>query len=103
MKLRGAAMCYLPDLLTEQLGLTQVRVAAICEPLADKEFTQEGIQRLLLTSKLLATAAILLVESSEEPFEDKEGSLLGVSLLSRSDEDSGVFGPVGGVLGQRGG
>lgn len=94
--------CHLPDLLTEQLGLSQVRVA-VGEPLAEEEFTQEGIQRLLLTSKLLTTTAVLLVKGSEEPLENEEGSLLGVGLLGGSDKDGGVFGPVGGVFGQGGG
>lgn len=89
-------------MLTEQLSLSQVRVA-VGEPLAEEEFTQEGIQRLLLTSELLATTAVLLVKGSEEPLENEEGSLLGVGLLGGSDKDGGVFGPVGGVLGQGGG
>jgi hypothetical protein len=45
----------------------------------------------------------LLVKGSEEPLEDEEGSLLGIGLLGGSNKDGGVFGPVGGVLGQGGG
>lgn len=89
-------------MLTDQLGLAQVRVA-VCEPFAYEELTQERVQRLLLTTQLLATTAVLLVESSEEPLEDEECSFLGVGLFGGSDKYGGVFGPVGGVLGQGGG
>lgn len=92
----------LPDLLTEQLGLSEVRVA-VGEPLAEEEFTQEGVQRFFLASQLLATTAVLLVKGSEEPLEDEESSLLRIGLLGGSDEDGGVFGPVGRVLSKGGG
>lgn len=94
--------CNVPNLLAEQLGLSEVRVA-VGEPLAEEEFTQEGIQRLLLAPQLLATTAVLLVKGSEKPLENEEGSLLGVGLLGGSDKDGGVFGPVGGVFGKGGG
>jgi len=52
---------YLPDLLTDQGGLAHLRIRVVAQPLADKQLTQEGVERLLLTAKLLATAAVLLV------------------------------------------
>jgi len=86
-------------LLTEQLGFTKVRVAVV-EPLANKELTQERVERLLLTPQLLTSTAILLVKCSEEPLEDEKSSLLRIGFLGGSDEDGGVFGPIGGIFGQ---
>lgn len=94
---------HLPDLFTDQVGLAHLRIRLVGKPLADEQLTQEGVERLLLTAQLLATAAVLLVEGCEEPFEDEESPLLGIGLPGGSDEDSGVLRPVGRVLGERGG
>lgn len=87
-----------PDLLTDQSGLAQLRVAG--KPLADEQLTQEGIQRFLFATKLLTPAAVLLVQGGEEPLEHEEGTLLGIGLLSGRHEDGRMFGPVGRILGK---
>lgn len=89
-----------PDLLTDQVRLADLRIAL---PFADEQLSQEGVQGLLLTAELLASAAVLLVESAEEPLEHEESTLGRVSLLGWCDKDRGVLRPVGGVLGEGGG
>lgn len=86
-------------MLTDQPGLPHIRITF---PLAKEQLTQERVQRLLLTSQLLATTTVLLVKSSKEPLQDQQSPLLGIGLLSRGHENGGVFGPVGGVLGEGG-
>lgn len=100
--LQGVWSFHAPHLLTDQSGLAHVRVGAVSKPLADEQLSQEGVQRLLLATELLTSAAVLLVQGGEEPLEHEEGTLLGISLLSGRDEDGGVFSPVGRVLGERG-
>lgn len=39
-------------------------------PLAQEELSQEGVQGLLLTTQFLATGTILLVEGTNEPFQN---------------------------------
>jgi len=51
-----------PDLLTDELCL-----ASCILPLAQEEFSKEWVQWLLLTSKLLISAAVLLLQGAEEP------------------------------------
>lgn len=58
---RGFGGFHSPHLLADQSGLAQLRVGAVGKPLADEQLTQEGIQRLLLTTELLTPAAVLLV------------------------------------------
>lgn len=69
-------------------------------PFPQEKFTQERVERLLLTAKLLAATAVLLVESAQEPFKNQQRSLLGVGLSSRRHEDRRMLGPVGGIFGQ---
>lgn len=88
-----------PDLLTDQLCLASLGITL---PLTNEQLTKEGVQRLLLATKLLTTTAVLLVQSSQEPFEDKKGPLLRIRLLGGGHEHVGVFGPVGRVLGKGG-
>lgn len=90
---------HIPDLFTDQVGLADLRVTL---PLSDEKLSQEGVQGLLLAAELLATAAVLLVKSTEEPLEHQEGTLRGVGLLGWSDEDSRVLGPVGRVFSEGG-
>ena len=82
-----------PHLLADELSLSYIPIIL---PFTNKQFAQEGIQRLLLTSQLLATAAILLMESCEEPFQNKECTLCRVFLAGGRDENRGVFCPVRG-------
>lgn len=86
-------------MLTDQAGLAHVFIAI---PLANKKLSEERVQRLLLATQFLATAAVLLAKGAEEPFQDGEGSLLGVGFLCWGDKQGRVFSPVGRVLGQRG-
>lgn len=91
---------YIPDLLTDQAGLTNLCIRV---PLAQEQLSEEGVERLLLTAELLTAAAVLLVKCAEEPLEDSQCSLFGISFFGRSHEQSRVFGPVGGILSQGGG
>lgn len=88
-----------PDLFTDQGSLPYFRVT---HPFADKQLSQERVQRLLLTTELLTTAAVLLAQCAEEPLENQQSTLRGIGLLSWCHEEGGVFGPVGGILGERG-
>lgn len=91
---------HTPNLFTDQESLSHF---GITRPLADEQLSEERVQRLLLTTEFLATAAILLVQSGEEPFENQEGTLLGIGLLGWCHENGWMFSPVGGVLGEGGG
>lgn len=75
--------------------------ACLVFPLAQKELTQEGVQGLLLTSQLLASAGILLLQCAQEPLENERGASRRVLLGGGRDEYGGVFSPVRGELGKR--
>lgn len=42
------------------------------------------------------------MQGSKEPLQNQQSPLLRIGLLSRGHENGGVFGPVGGVLGEGG-
>ena len=86
-------------MFTDKFGLAHLRVAL---PFSDEQLSQERVEGLLLTAKLFTTAAVLLVESTQEPLENQEGTLRGVGLLGWSDEDGRVLSPVGRVFGEGG-
>lgn len=88
-----------PNLFTDQVGLAHVFIAI---PLANKELSEERIQRLLLATQFFAAAAVLLAKGTEEPSQNSERSLLRVGFLCWGDEQGGVLSPVGRVFGQRG-
>jgi hypothetical protein len=83
----------LPDLLADQL-----RGSCLIHPSAKKQFTQERIQRLLLTTQVLVATTVLLLQSTQKPNQDEECALSRVLFLDRCDEDGGVFSPVAGVF-----
>lgn len=87
-------------MFTDEISLADLRVTL---PLADEQLSQERVQRLLLATKLLATTAVLLVKSTEEPLEDQKSTLRGIGFLGWCDKDGGVLGPVGRVFSQGGG
>jgi hypothetical protein len=86
-------------LFADQAGLANIRIAI---PLAKEKLSEERVQRLLLATQFLASAAVLLAEGAQEPFQHGESSLFRIRFLSWGDEEGGVLGPVGGVFGQRG-
>lgn len=73
---------YTPNLLTNQSGIPNV---PLVRPLAEKQLTQERIQRLLLTAQLLAARTILLMERAEEPFQHEQGPSFRVVLVGGRD------------------
>ena len=84
-------------MLAEQFGH-----ASFVFPLSQKEFAEEGIERLLLIAVLLAPASVLLLESGQEPLEHQDGALCRIGFLGRGGEDCRVLAPVGAKLGQAG-
>lgn len=102
VKGKNLGRSHAPNLLTDQAGLAQLRVRT-SQPLSYEQFTQERVERFLLTAELLTTAAVLLVQGREEPFEHKKSALLRISLSRGRHKYSRVFSPVGRVFGKRGG
>lgn len=89
---------YEPDLLTNQL-----RGSRIILPLPEEYLPEEGIERLLLVSVLLAPTSILLFEGGQEPLHHEHRPLLWVGLLRRGGEHGRVFAPIGAELCQASG
>lgn len=90
------AELYTPDLLTDELSGT-----GLVDPLAHEQLTQERVEGLLLTTELLVTRSVLLLESAQEPLEDEHAALLLVLLRGGSDHDGRHLGPVRRELGER--
>lgn len=89
--------CDVPNLLTDQFGLSQVGTFI---PLANEKFSQERIERLLLAPQLFTATAVLLTERSKEPSENGQGSLFRIRLFSWGNEYRWMFGPVRRILRQ---
>lgn len=90
------AELYTPDLLTDELSGT-----GLVDPLAHEQLTQERVEGLLLTTELLVTRSVLLLESAQEPLENEHAALLLVLLRGGSDHDGRHLGPVRRELGER--
>lgn len=89
-----------PNLLRDQLGVANL--AGLVLPRAQEQLTQERVQRLLLTSQLLAAGAVLLLQCGQEPLQNQQRTLFGVLFFRWRNKELGVFGPVSRVLGQAG-
>lgn len=74
----------------------QCRFAGSVSPRPQEEFSKEGIQGLFLISKLLASAGILVLESRQKPFQNKEGAFGRVRLRCGSNKDGRMCCPIGG-------
>ena len=72
----------------------ELRLAKFVVPMAQVDFSQERIERLLLRPKLFRSRAVLLFESVEEPFENKESPFGRVRLLRRRNKERCVLCPV---------
>lgn len=70
-------------------------------PLPQEELTQERVEGFLLRTILVVPRAIARFQGTQEPFEDQQSSLGGISLGGGGDEDGWVLGPVGGEFGER--
>jgi hypothetical protein len=87
---------HIPDLLANELCRAN-RVL----PFAQEQLAQEGVQRLLLTTELLAATGVLLLQCADEPLQHEHGALGRVFLGGGCDEYGGVLGPVRRELGER--
>src|SRR6266536_6311313 len=87
-----------PDLLRNQL-----RSPSSINQFSQEELSQKGIQWLLLITKLITATSILLLQCAQKPLQNQECALLRIFLCCWRDEDGGVFCPVRGELGERGG
>jgi hypothetical protein len=85
-----------PDLLANELCRAD-RVL----PFAQEQLAQEGVQRLLLATELLAATGVLLLQCADEPLQHEHGALGRVFFGSGCDEYGGVLGPVRRELGER--
>jgi hypothetical protein len=86
----------IPDLLANELCGT-----CLVLPLAQEQLAQEGVQGLLLTTQLLTSAGILLLQRAQEPLQYERSASGRVLLGGGRDEYGGMFGPVGRELGER--
>lgn len=91
-----AGIMCLPDLLTDQPCRALDALGPV--PAGEEELSEEGIEWFLDAVFLVAAGVLLLLEGGEEPFQDQQGATLRVGLCGRSDENGGMFGPVGREL-----
>lgn len=87
---------FIPDLLADELC-----GACLVLPLAQKQLAQEGVQGLLLTTQLLTSAGVLLLQCAQKPLEHERSASGRILLGGGRNEYGGMFGPVGGELGER--
>lgn len=88
---------YVPDLFTNEMCRS-----CLVLPLSQEQLAQEWIQRLFLTSQLVAPATVLLLQRTEEPLQDEQCPFSRIIFLAcRCDKDGGVFSPVGGEFDER--
>lgn len=80
-------------MLRNELGL-----AHVIYPLSEEQFTQKWVQGLLLITKLVATASILLLQRAQEPLQNQESTLLRILFLCRCAEYAWVLSPIRGEL-----
>lgn len=58
----------------------ETSLPSVILPSAKEELAEKGVQWLLLAAKLLASAAVLLLECGQEPFQHQESTLRWIFL-----------------------
>jgi hypothetical protein len=87
---------FIPDLFANELCST-----CLVLPLAQEQLAQKRVEGLLLTAQLLTSTGVLLLQCAQEPLHYERSASSRVLLGGGRDEYGGVFGPVGGELGER--
>ena len=77
----------------------QICGSSLVFPFSNKQFTEERVQRLhLLLLSVLIFAAVLLLERTQEPFQNQQRPFLWIGFAGRGDEQSWMLSPVRAVL-----
>lgn len=85
-----------PDLLADRPGRTFDALGPF--PACEEELAEEGIEWLFDAVFLVAAGVLLLFKGGEKPFQHQQGATLRVRFDGGSNEDGGMFGPVGREL-----